>query len=82
LESVAQDYHLSLHTTPNLNAKFENAHHWSTLHEDFHWHFELVPVRLSTARSYFLKDVYYNSVLPERAAEELRKVNIEQLIHS
>ncbi len=82
LESVAQDYHLSLHTTPNLNAKFESAHHWSTLREDFHWHFELVPVRLSTARSYFLKDVYYNSVLPERAAEELRKVNIEQLIRS
>jgi UDPglucose--hexose-1-phosphate uridylyltransferase len=82
LESVAQDYNLTLHTTPNLNAKFERTDHWSTLREDFHWHFELVPVRLSTARSYFLKEVYYNSVLPERAAEELRKVNIEQLIHS
>ncbi|HXW13901.1 MAG TPA: DUF4931 domain-containing protein [Terriglobia bacterium] len=82
LESVAQDYHLALHTTPNVNVKFENVHYWSTLREDFHWHFELVPVRLSTARSYFLKDVYYNSVLPERAAEELRKVNVEQLIHS
>jgi hypothetical protein len=39
-------------------------------------------VRQSTARSYFLKEVYYNSVLPERAAEELRKVNIEELIHT
>ena len=39
---------------------------------------ELVPVRLSAARSYFLKEVYYNSVLPERAAEELRKANIEE----
>jgi UDPglucose--hexose-1-phosphate uridylyltransferase len=82
LESVAQDYHLALHTTPNLNAKFERNDHWSTLRDDFHWHFELVPVRLSTSRSYFLKEVYYNSVLPERAAEELRKVNIEQLVHS
>jgi hypothetical protein len=36
-------------------------------------------VHLSTARSYFLKEVYYNSVLPERAAEELRRVNLEQL---
>ncbi len=81
LESVAQDYHLVLHTTPNLNAKFERTGHWRTLLEDFHWHFELVPVRLSTSRSYFLKEVYYNSVLPERAAEELRKVNIEQLTH-
>jgi UDPglucose--hexose-1-phosphate uridylyltransferase len=82
LETVAPDYHLALHTTPNLNAKFERSDHWRTLLEDFHWHFELVPVRLSAARSYFLKEVYYNSVLPERAAEELRKVNIEQLIHS
>ena len=82
LESVAQDYHIALHTTPNLNAKFERTDHWSTLRDDFHWHFELVPVRLSTSRSYFLKEVYYNSVLPERAAEELRKVNIEQLLHS
>jgi UDPglucose--hexose-1-phosphate uridylyltransferase len=76
LETVAQDYHLALHTTPNLNAKFERTDHWHTLREDFHWHFELVPVRLSTSRSYFLKEVYYNSVLPERAAEELRKVNV------
>ena len=82
LESVAMDYHIVLHTTPNLNAKFERTDHWRTLTEDFHWHFEIVPVRLSTARSYFLKEVYYNSVLPERAAEELRKVNVEQLVHS
>jgi len=79
LESVAQDYHLVLHTTPNLNAKFERHNYWRTLLEDFHWHFEIVPVRLSTARSYFLKEVYYNSILPERAAEELRSVNGQQL---
>ena len=82
LESVAEDYNLTLHTTPNRTAKFERADHWRTLREDFHWHFELIPVRVSTARSYFLKDVYYNSVLPERAAEELRKVNVEQLTHA
>jgi len=39
-------------------------------------------VRHSASRSYFLKDVYYNSVPPERAAEELRKANVEKLIHS
>jgi UDPglucose--hexose-1-phosphate uridylyltransferase len=82
LETVAEDYHLVLHTTPNATAKFERSDLWRTLREDFHWHFELVPVRLSTARSYFLKEVYYNSVLPERAAEELRKINIEELIHT
>jgi len=82
LESVAQDYHLALHTTPNLHAKFERPDHWRTLLEDFHWHLELIPVRHSASRSYFLKDVYYNSVPPERAAEELRKANVEKLIHS
>ena len=81
LESVAQDYHIALHTAPNLHAKSERTDHWRTLREDFHWHFELVPVRLSTSPSYFLKEVYYNPVLPEHAAEELRKVNIAQLIH-
>ncbi len=82
LESVAQDYHLTLHTTPNLNAKYERNDYWRTLRDDFHWHFELVPVRPHTSRSYFLKEFYYNAVLPERAAEELRKVNIEHASHS
>ncbi len=82
LETVAQDYHIALHTTPNIHAKFERSDHWRTLREDFHWHCELVPVRLSHSRSYFLKEVYYNSVLPERAAEELRKVNTEPLTPS
>jgi UDPglucose--hexose-1-phosphate uridylyltransferase len=82
LETVAPDYHLVLHTTPNSSAKFERSDLWRTLREDFHWHFEIVPVRASTARSYFLKEVYYNSVLPERAAEELRKVNVEELAYT
>jgi UDPglucose--hexose-1-phosphate uridylyltransferase len=77
LEALAQDYHLALHTAPNLAARFDRTDHWRTVREDFHWHFELLPVRLSTARSYFLKEVYYNAVLPERAAEELRNVRIE-----
>jgi UDPglucose--hexose-1-phosphate uridylyltransferase len=79
LETVAQDYHVTLHTVPNLNAKYERTDHWRTLLDDFHWHLELIPIRLTSSRSYFLKDVYYNSVLPERAAEELRKLNIEPL---
>jgi UDPglucose--hexose-1-phosphate uridylyltransferase len=81
LEFIAPNFHLVLHTTPNLHAKFDRTGHWRTLLEDFHWHFELVPVLQSTPSSYFLKDVYYNSVPPERAAEELRKVKVEQLVH-
>jgi len=79
LEVLAPDYYFVLHTTPNLNAKYDRAGHWRTLADDFHWHFELLPVQLAAARSYFLKEVYYNSVLPERAAKELRDVNVEQL---
>ena len=82
LEFVAPNFHMVLHTIPNLHAKFDRTGHWRTLLEDFHWHFELVPVLQSAPSSYFLKDVYYNSVPPERAAEELRKVKVEQLVQS
>jgi len=77
LESVSPDYHLVLHTTPNQHAKFDRTGHWRTLPEDFHWHFEVSPVRPSTSRSYFLTEVHYNSILPERAADELRRVNLQ-----
>jgi len=77
LESVIHDYHLTLHTTPNLNAKFERTDHWRTLLDDFHWHFELLPARYSLSRSYCIEEVYYNSVPPERAAEHMRKAVLE-----
>lgn len=77
VEAVVPDYQLVLHSAPNLSAKFERPDHWRTLREDFHWHIEILPARLSTARSYFVRGVYYNSVPPERAAEEMRKVNTE-----
>jgi UDPglucose--hexose-1-phosphate uridylyltransferase len=74
LESVAPAYHLVLHTSPNLSAKFERAGNWQTVADDYHWHFEILPVIPSKSKSYSLKEVYYNSLLPEVAAEELRKV--------
>lgn len=82
LELLAPDFHMLLHTTPNLQAKYDRTGHWRTLLDDFHWHFEIIPIRQPTANSYFLKDVYYNSVPPERAAAELRNVDVEQLVHS
>ena len=82
VESIASDYHMVLHTTPNLHAKFDGTGHWRTLIDDFHWHFEIVPIRQANSNSYFLKEVYYNSVLPEHAAEEMRKVDVEHLVHS
>lgn len=77
VEAVAPAYHLVLHTSPNIHAKFERSDHWRTLAEDFHWHFEILPVIQSKSKSYSVKEVYYNSLLPEQAAAELRSVGSE-----
>jgi UDPglucose--hexose-1-phosphate uridylyltransferase len=72
LEGVVPAYHLVLHTSPNLGSKFEKSGQWPALVEEFHWHFEILPVIAPKANSYSLKDVYYNPVPPEIGAEELR----------
>ena len=73
LESLAPSYHLVLHTSPNFEAKYEKFGNWQTVTEDSHWHFEILPVIVSKSKSYVQKEVYYNALLPEVAAEELRK---------
>jgi UDPglucose--hexose-1-phosphate uridylyltransferase len=78
VEKVTQNYLFVLHTTPNQNAKFERSDQWQTLREDFHWHVEILPERPARERSSVLKEVYYNSLLPERAAEELRGSEVKQ----
>jgi galactose-1-phosphate uridylyltransferase len=45
--------------------------------EDYHWHFEILPVIPTKSKSYSLKEVYYNSLPPEVAAEELRKAGVK-----
>jgi UDPglucose--hexose-1-phosphate uridylyltransferase len=74
LERKVPAFHLVLHTAPNVNAKYEKAGHWQTLRDDFHWHFEIMPVYPHPSKSYSIKEVYYNSLPPETAAAELRKV--------
>jgi UDPglucose--hexose-1-phosphate uridylyltransferase len=80
LEAVAPAYQLVLHTSPNVTAKFDKAGHWQSLAEDFHWHFEILPVQETKSKSYGVKEVYYNSLRPELAAEELRKVGAETTV--
>jgi UDPglucose--hexose-1-phosphate uridylyltransferase len=77
LKSVAPAYHLVLHTSPNINAKYERATNWQTIADDYHWHVEILPVIPSKSKSYSLKEVYYNSLLPEVAAQELRQAGTE-----
>jgi UDPglucose--hexose-1-phosphate uridylyltransferase len=74
VEAVTPAYHLVLHTSPNIHAKFDRTGHWRTLAEDSHWHFEILPVSQAKSKSYSVKEVFYNSLPPERAAEELRQV--------
>jgi UDPglucose--hexose-1-phosphate uridylyltransferase len=72
LESVAPSFHLVLHSTPNLNGRFDRKQQWKTLEDDFHWHFEILPANVLKPTSYSLKEVFYNSLPSEQAAEDLR----------
>jgi len=73
LEKIAPAYHLVVHTAPNTRSKKgELAGYWKTLSEDFHWHFEILPIVEKRSKSYSIKEVYFNGVLPEQAAERLR----------
>jgi UDPglucose--hexose-1-phosphate uridylyltransferase len=77
--AIAPAYHLVLHTCPNINAKYERIGNWQSVLEDYHWHFEIMPVIPSKSKSYSLKEVYYNSLPPEMAAKELRNVSMAAL---
>jgi len=75
LEAIAPAYHLVLHTCPNVTAKYERLDNWQSIADDYHWHFEILPVIPSRSKSYSVKEVYYNSLPPEQAADELRKLS-------
>jgi galactose-1-phosphate uridylyltransferase len=46
--------------------------YWSTIDDDYHWHFEILPIVAGRSRSYTFKEVYYSDVTSEAAAERLR----------
>ncbi|HEY4580706.1 MAG TPA: hypothetical protein VIG89_06675 [Candidatus Acidoferrales bacterium] len=76
LAQVAPTYHLVLHTAPNTHAAIgEIAPYWNTIADDFHWHFEIMPILEQRSKSYSIKEVYFNSLFPEQAAEQLRQLD-------
>jgi UDPglucose--hexose-1-phosphate uridylyltransferase len=76
LEKVAPAFHLVVHTAPNTRSKKgELAGYWKTLAEDFHWHIEILPILEKPSKSYSIKEVYFNALLPEDAAAELRTLD-------
>jgi UDPglucose--hexose-1-phosphate uridylyltransferase len=76
LRHVAHGYHMAVHTAPSgQHTKGELSEYWRTIPDDYHWHFEILPVVPAGGKSYVLKEVYFNSLLPEQAAELLRQVD-------
>ena len=76
LERISQAYHLVLHTAPNtLQTKGELSDYWKTIADDYHWHIEILPIVEVRSKSYSIKEVYFNALLPEQAAERLRQLD-------
>ena len=68
--------HLVMHTAPNTrNKKGELSDYWHTIADDYHWHIEILPIVEQRSKSYSIKEVYFNAVLPEQAAEQLRSID-------
>jgi UDPglucose--hexose-1-phosphate uridylyltransferase len=76
LETISPAYHLVLHTCPNVNAKFERTGNWQTLADDYHWHLEILPLVPGRSKPYTVKEIYCNTVTPENAARELRRIAV------
>jgi UDPglucose--hexose-1-phosphate uridylyltransferase len=77
LEQIAPAYHMVVHTAPNTTTPktLVAPAHWRTLAEDFHWHIEILPIVEQRSKSYSIKEVYFNALLPEQAAEQLRRID-------
>lgn len=70
------NYIITLHNGPNIMAA-EKRGYWKTVHQDFHWHIEIVP-RLHNLTSFELGSGFsINPVAPEIAAKILRVEKLE-----
>jgi UDPglucose--hexose-1-phosphate uridylyltransferase len=72
--SIAESFHMVLHTVPNTYQKSNTLQYWKTVDEDYHWHMEILPILSTRAKPYFLKEVYYTPISSEVAAERLKKL--------
>jgi UDPglucose--hexose-1-phosphate uridylyltransferase len=73
VERVTGSYHMVVHTAPNTSAtKSQMAGYWTMIADDYHWHIEILPIVEARGKSYAIKEVYFNPLEPEAAAEILR----------
>jgi UDPglucose--hexose-1-phosphate uridylyltransferase len=77
IRTVTEEFHLVLHTSPNTVHGSGSLGYWKTIDEDYHWHFEILPILGSKAKSYTFKEVYYSPVASETAVKRLRDAKIE-----
>jgi UDPglucose--hexose-1-phosphate uridylyltransferase len=77
IRTVTEQFHMVLHTSPNSLHGSGSLNYWKTLDEDYHWHFEILPILASRAKSYTFKEVYYSPVTSETAVKRLREARID-----
>ena len=76
LRQITDTFHLVVHTSPNtLQRKGEIGEYWKTIADDYHWHIEILPIIETGSKSYSIKEVYFNAILPEQTAERLRQID-------
>ena len=73
IRTIADGFHMVLHTAPNTIQKSDALGYWKTIDEDYHWHIEILPIAGAKAKSYTFKEVYSSPVSPESAAARLRE---------
>ncbi len=73
IRTIADGFHMVLHTSPNTMHRSENLGFWKTIEDDYHWHIEILPILGAKAKSYTFKEVYYSPVSSETAAAILRE---------
>jgi len=77
LRQVAPAYHPVVHSSPNtVHPKGETTTaYWKTIKDDYHWHIEILPIVKTRSKSYNIKEVYFNEMVPEQAAAMLRQLD-------
>ena len=64
IRTIADGFHMVLHTSPNTMHRSETLGFWKTIEDDYHWHIEILPILGAKAKSYTFKEVYYSPVSP------------------
>ncbi|HXE90410.1 MAG TPA: DUF4931 domain-containing protein [Terriglobales bacterium] len=77
IRAITEDFHLVLHTAPNVQHKAGILDYWKSIDEDYHWHIEILPIVGKKSQSYTFKETYFTPVTSETAAARLRSVALQ-----